>query len=199
MRIALFGASGKVGRAVAAELRQRHEIMQIGRESGEWSADVRDPSSLEKLFGTIGKIDAVICVTGKVHFGHLVEMTPELFNLGLQDKLMGQVNVVIAGLRWISDGGSITLTSGILSDDYIRQGSSASMVNGALEAFAKAAAIELPRGLRINIVNPNVLVESMDQYGSYFRGFSAVPASRVALAYAKSVEGGQTGQIYKVW
>ena len=86
-----------------------------------------------------------------------------------------------------------------MSDDFIRQGSSASMVNGALEAFVRAAAIELPRGLRINIVNPNVLQESMDDYRPYFRGFAPVPASRVALAYSKSVEGAQTGQIYRVW
>ncbi len=72
------------------------------------------------------------------------------------------------------------------------------MVNGALEAFVGAAAIELPRGLRINIVSAGVLQEAMDAYGPYFRGFEPVPARRVALAYSKSVEGAQTGQIYRV-
>ena len=86
----------------------------------------------------------------------------------------------------------------MLSHDPVRAGSSASMVNGALEAFARAAAIELPRGLRINSVSPGVLVESMSAYGPFFRGHEPVPAARVALAYSKSIEGGRTGQVFEV-
>jgi NAD(P)-dependent dehydrogenase (short-subunit alcohol dehydrogenase family) len=72
-------------------------------------------------------------------------------------------------------------------------------VNGALESFVRAAAIELPRGLRINVVSPTVLQESMSSFGPYFRGYKAVPARDAALPYSKSVEGKQTGQVYKVW
>ena len=97
------------------------------------------------------------------------------------------------------DGGSITLSSGILTEQPIRQGSSATMVNGAIEGFVRAAAIELDRGLRINAVSPNVVQESMAAYAPYFRGFEAVPAARAALAYSRSVEGAQTGQVYKVF
>ena len=71
------------------------------------------------------------------------------------------------------------------------------MVNGALESFVRAAAIEL-RNQRINAVSPSVIAESMDAYGAYFRGFEPVPAKRVALAFSRSVEGAQTGQIYRV-
>lgn len=199
MKIVLFGATGTIGRAVASELSQRHNVVGVGRTSGDQHADVTDLSSVERLFETLGRVDGLVCATGKVHFGPLAAMTPELLNVGLQDKLMGQVTVALAGLKHLNDGGSITLTSGILSDDFIREGSSASMVNGALDAFVRAAAIELPRSLRINVVNPNVLQEAMDAYGPYFRGFNAVTAKRVALAYSKSVEGAQTGQIYRVW
>lgn len=199
MKVIVFGANGTIGRAITAELAQRHEVIRVGRNSGEHRADVTDGADIRKLFTTIGNVDALVCATGKVHFGRLTSMTPALFNVGLQDKLMGQVNVAVAGIEILNDGGSITLTSGILSDDFVREGSSASMVNGALEAFVRAAAVELPRGLRINIVNPSVLEEAMGVYGSYFRGFEAVPGKRVALAYSKSVEGAQTGQIYRVW
>jgi NAD(P)-dependent dehydrogenase (short-subunit alcohol dehydrogenase family) len=199
VKIILFGARGTIGRAVTTELTQRNEVIPVGRNYGDHRTDITDPPSIEKLLKTVGKIDGLVCATGKVHFGPLAAMTPALFGVGLQDKLMGQVNVTLAGMKYLNDGGSITLTSGILSDDFIREGSSASMVNGALEAFVRAAAIELPRGLRINIVNPNVLQEAMDAYGAYFRGFEAVSGSRVALAYSKSVEGAQTGQVYRVW
>ncbi len=111
---------------------------------------------------------------------------------------MGQVNLVLAARETLRDGGSITLIGGVLSDEPILYGSSASMVNGALEAFVRAAAIELPRGLRLNLVSPTVLAESMADYGPFFRGFEPVPAARAALAYSRSIEGGQTGQIYRV-
>jgi hypothetical protein len=125
-------------------------------------------------------------------------MTPEHYQVGLKDKLMGQVNLVLLGLNNLNDRGSYTLTSGILSQDPILFGSSASMVNGALDSFVKAAAIELPRMLRINIVSPTVLTESMDKFGEYFRGYESVSASRVGLAYSKSVEGAQTGEVFRV-
>ena len=63
------------------------------------------------------------------------------------------------------------------------------LVNGAIDSFVRAAAIELPRGLRINAISPGVLVESLPSYGPYFRGHEAVPGKRVANAYVKSVEG----------
>jgi NAD(P)-dependent dehydrogenase (short-subunit alcohol dehydrogenase family) len=125
-------------------------------------------------------------------------MTAEDYDIGLKDKLMGQVNLVLIGRNYVSEGGSFTLTTGVLDHDPIRQGSSASMVNGAVNAFVIAAAIEMPRGQRINAVSPGVITEAMEGYAPFFRGFKPVPAARAALAYAKSVEGAQTGQVYRV-
>ena len=73
------------------------------------------------------------------------------------------------------------------------------MVNSAIEAFVRAAAVELPRGLRINAVSPNVFAESMPGYAPYFRGFEPIPVARAALAFSRSVEGAQSGQVYKVF
>jgi NAD(P)-dependent dehydrogenase (short-subunit alcohol dehydrogenase family) len=142
-------------------------------------------------------VDAVACCAGSVHFGPLDAMTPELFDIGLRDKLMGQVNLVLAGRTAVNDAGSFTLISGILAQDPIQYGSSASMVNGALESFVRAAAVEL-RNHRINAVSPTVLVESMEAFGPYFRGFEPVAAQRAAMAFSRSIEGAQTGQIYRV-
>jgi NAD(P)-dependent dehydrogenase (short-subunit alcohol dehydrogenase family) len=111
---------------------------------------------------------------------------------------MGQVNLVLLVQSSVRDAGSFTLISGVLSADPIRAGSSASMVNGAIDAFVRAAAIELPRGLRINSVSPTVFEESMDGYGPFFRGFKPVSVAQAALAFAKSIEGAQTGQTYCV-
>jgi NAD(P)-dependent dehydrogenase (short-subunit alcohol dehydrogenase family) len=118
--------------------------------------------------------------------------------VGLGNKLMGQVNLVLIGQRYVNDGGSFTLTSGVLSHDPIRYGASASLVNGAIDAFVRAAAIELDRGVRINAVSPGVLVESLPVFGEYFRGHEPVPGARVGNAYLKSVEGRLTGQVFHV-
>ncbi|RBH55117.1 MULTISPECIES: short chain dehydrogenase [Pseudomonas] len=198
MKILLIGAHGTIGSAVAEELGQRHEIIKIGRNSGDLHVDISDSASIRKLFEQTGKFDGLVCAAGNVNFVPLAEMSEKDFALGLQDKLMGQVNLVLIGREYANDGASFTLTSGILNRDPIRTGASASLVNGAIDGFVKAAAIELPRGLRVNSISPNVLVEAMGSYAPYFRGFKPVPAADVALAYAKSVEGLQTGQTYYV-
>ncbi|UVL36049.1 short chain dehydrogenase [Pseudomonas sp. B21-041] len=194
MKILLIGASGTIGSAVDKELSQRHEVIRIGRTSGDLQVDISDSASIRKLFEKTGKFDALVCAAGNVTFAPLGEMTEDSFALGLKDKLMGQVNLLLIGREFANDGASFTFTTGVLSHDPIRSGASAALVNGALDSFVRAAAIELPRGLRVNSISPTVLLEAMGSYAPYFRGYKPVPAADVALAYAKSVEGLQTGQ-----
>lgn len=200
MKILLVGASGTLGQAVARQLGQQHQILAAGRNSGELRVDLTDDGSVAELFSRIGPVDAVISTAGKLHFGPLKDMTPEQFNLGLQDKLLGQVRLALVAQHHLNAGGSITLTSGIVSAQPIRDGANATSVNAALEGFVRAAALELlPRGLRINVVSPNVLIESMAAYGPYFPGFEAVSAQRAALAFQRAVEGIQSGETITVW
>lgn len=198
MKIIIVGGTGTLGKAVVQEL-SCHDIITVGYHQGDIQTDITQPDAIENMYKKIGKFDAVVATTGKVHFAPLSEFNAEKYTFGLQNKLLGQVNLVLIGLNYINEGGSFTLTSGILSDDPIPLGSSAAMVNGALNAFVKSAAIEMPKRTRINIVSPTVLTESMDKYAKFFPGFESVAAKRVALAYQKSVEGAQTGCIYKIW
>ena len=198
MRILVVGASGTIGRAVVAELEDRHDVVSAGRTSGAVRMDITVRESIRSTFEKIGSVDAVVSAAGSVKFAPLAEMGHSDYTLGLEDKLMGQVDLVLIGRDYVSEGGSFTLTSGVLDSDPIVAGSSASMVNGALNSFVRAAAIEMPRSQRINVVSPGVIEEAMDDYAPFFRGFEPVPAARAALAYAKSVEGAQTGQVYRV-
>ncbi|MEX0140939.1 Sepiapterin reductase [compost metagenome] len=199
MKIVIIGASGTIGKAVTAQLAQRHEIIEVGSRTGAHQADMSDIAQVRALFQHIGRVDAVVVTAGKLHFGPLAEFTPEQFQLGLDSKLMGQVNVALVAQEYLNDGGSITLTSGIVAEQPIRFGAAASMTNAAVEGFVRGAAIELARGVRINVVSPTVLEESLESYGPFFYGFEPAAASRVALAYSRSVEGAQTGQVYRVW
>ena len=198
MRVLIVGASGIIGRAVKEELEQRHEVITAGRASGDVRLDITDTDSIRAAFAEAGPLDAVVSTTGTVKFAPFAELDSAGYEIGLQDKLMGQVNLVLIGRDSISDGGSFTLTTGALDRDPIIAGSSASMVNGAVNAFVMAAAIEMPRGQRINAVSPGVIEEAMEAYAPYFRGFESVPAARAALAYSKSVEGARTGIVFRV-
>ncbi|MBF7997008.1 short chain dehydrogenase [Rahnella laticis] len=199
MKILVIGGTGTLGKAVVSALGDNHNVITAGKTRGDFQVDITDESSVKALFARTGKLDAIISTTGSLHFGPLEEMTAEQFNTGLQDKLLGQVRIALIGKAFLHDGGSITLTSGIVADEPIRQGANATAVNAAVEGFVRAAAIELPRGLRINGVSPTVVEESLEGYGPFFPGFEAAPAVRVAKAYVRSVEGAQTGRIYKVW
>lgn len=198
MKILLVGANGTIGQAVARNLGARHELVTAGRSSGQHRVDLGSDASVAALLETVGPVDAIVSTAGNLHFGPLGEMTAEQFNIGLQDKLLGQVRLALRGQHALRDGGSITLTSGVLAIEPIRNGANATAVNAALEAFAAAAAIELPRGIRLNVVSPTLLTESLGAYGPYFPGFETVPAERVALAFQRSVEGAQSGRVYRV-
>lgn len=198
MKIVIVGASGTVGSAVSELLAQDHQVIRVGHRQGDTLVDMTDSTSIAALLEGIGRFDALVVASGNVAFAPFPEMTDEQWQTGLESKLMGQIRLTRAAIPHLNDRGSITLISGILSEEPINWGASASTINGAIEHFVRAAACELPRGLRINVVSPTVLEESMDKYADFFPGFVPVPAARVAQAYKKSVLGVQSGQVFRV-
>ncbi len=198
MKILVVGAEGDIGQVACADLGRRHDLIRAGRSSGDIQVDISDLASVRDMYRRVGAIDAVVSTAGDVHFAALGEHTDQTLALGLQQKVMGQINLVLAGLKTISSGGSFTLTSGILNRDPIRMGAGAAMANGALDGFVIGAAIEMPRGLRLNVVSPGLLDVSASRYGDWFPGHTPVSARRVGHAYAKSVEGAITGQVIVV-
>ncbi|MFJ4174803.1 short chain dehydrogenase [Microbacterium sp. NPDC089696] len=195
MRILVIGANGLVG-GTAVDALQDHEIVAASR-SGRPSVDAVDPASVARLFAEVGEVDAVVVALGSVAFRPLGELTREDYESAFRSKVLAQVDVVRLGTPFVRDGGSFTLTSGILAREPIATGAAASLVNGAIESFVIAAATELPRGIRINAVSPSVL-EDAPSYHSSFPGFVPVSSHRVGQAFAKSVLGVQTGQVLPV-
>lgn len=198
MKIVIIGASGTVGQAVTDALSRRHEVIRVGRTRGDFQVDITSQESVQALFERLGPVDAIVSASGGLHFGPLATMTDRDFNSGLQNKLLGQVRLALTGQHYLNEGGSITLVSGIVAQEPIAQGVNATTVNAALEGFVRAAACELPRGIRINLISPTVLTESAGAYDGFFPGFASVPAAAVAQAYRRSVEGVQSGRVYTV-
>lgn len=199
MRVLLIGATGTIGSAVYRDMAGRHEVITAGRHTGDVLVEITSNESIAAMFEQVGRVDAVINTAGATHFGAFAEMTPEQNEISIQSKLKGQINLVLLGHPYVTDRGSFTLTTGIIMDDPILGGASAAMASGGVKAFVQAAAIEMPRGIRINNVSPNVLEESWGKYEPYFPGFIPVSSERVAQAFRKSVEGAQTGKTYTVY
>ncbi len=196
MKILVIGSTGLIGKCVATALANYGEVIGVSR-STSISVDVNKPQSISDMYRKVGKVDAVASCIGKVAFKKIEELTYDDYLRGLTDKAMGQVELVRQGLDFVTNGGSITLMTGILARTPIPTGTIASLANGAIEAFTKAASIELPRGIRINTVSPSVLIEATS-YHPFFPGFHQVSADEVADAYVSAITGAMTGEVFRL-
>jgi NAD(P)-dependent dehydrogenase (short-subunit alcohol dehydrogenase family) len=198
MKIAIVGASGAVGRTAVDALSGRHEIIRVGRNGGDVQMDIEEESSIRSMYEKVGKIDAIVSAVGHVHFGPVDEMTGKNLMDSIAGKAMPQINLVLLGFDYINDGGSFTLTSGVTNRDPIRSGAGAAAANGALDGFVVGAAVDMPRGIRINAVSPEVLESCREAYDGFFPGHTHVSDEAVGTAYCKAVEGCLTGQVIVV-
>jgi NAD(P)-dependent dehydrogenase (short-subunit alcohol dehydrogenase family) len=198
MKIILIGANGTIGELVQkAFAGVGHEIVKAGRKSGDFQVEIENLESVRKLYQDLGSFDAVAIAAGEIAFAPLSELTAEKWQFSLGSKLMGQINLVQEAIPFIKEKGSFTLISGVLNDEPIFAGVAAAAVSGALEGFVRAAAIELPKGLRINVVGPTFVKESEARFGPFF-GIIPVEGWKVGQAYKRAILGAQTGRVYKV-
>lgn len=184
MKILIIGAKGKIGSILTKALALEHEVITAGRNSGALKADLSSAASLTTLFGKTGKIDACICVAGDSYGGELFAMSGEDLNVGISNKLTGQVNLVLIGHHYLNDGGSFTLISGKMGDRPVKHSAGKAMINGGINSFVMAAALEMPRGIRINAISPGKVAD--------------IPDDDLIDAYLKSIKGDINGEIVKV-
>lgn len=199
MKVLIIGASGTIGKKVAADIAERHELVTAGRSSGDVLVDISSEGSIQAMFEKVKDIDACVAIAGDAHWGKFQEMSEEDYYVGIRSKLMGQVNLVRIGQRHLKAGGSFTLTSGILGEDPVRDSAGPAMVNGAIHSFVLAAAQDLQRGLRINVVAAGLVEDAYEKYAPYFPGHTPVSMRRVVDAYCKGIEGAVNGKIIRVY
>ena len=202
-RVILIGATGIIGKRLQDEL-TKDEVMQVITVSRtgdtDLHADIGDTAQIKEMFRQTGVVDAVISVAGTCFWGPLMSMTEEQVYVGIRSKMMGQINLVLEGHRCVSEGGSFTLTSGFLSDDPVPGGAGYAIVNGAIDNFVLAGAVEFAGRLRINAVSPGWVTEGYGGLGtSHLPGQLPVSPERVMHAYYKAAFGFLTGQVFRVW
>jgi len=199
MKILLVGATGTLGASVYAVLRERgHTVVTASRSGSQLAVDIANPHAISAMYAQAGRLDAVACAAGSVPWKRFTALVYQDALDGVTGKVLSQFELVRQGTAHLTEAGSFTLITGVTARDAVPTGSIASLTNGAIESFVRAAAMELPQRQRINAVSPTVFTESIDRYGATFAGFVPVPVQEAAQAYVRSIEGGQTGQIYVV-
>jgi NAD(P)-dependent dehydrogenase (short-subunit alcohol dehydrogenase family) len=194
MKILVIGATGTIGKNVVVALRDNgHEVISAGHRDGDVKVDLGSKKSIAGMFQQTGQVDVVISTAGVANFAALSDLSDADFELALNNKLMGQVNLVRLGCEYVSDGGRIVLTSGMLAHEPIPGSAAISMVNGALESFVKAAALELGTKVLVNVVSPAFVKETMEMMGmDSTHGISAADTAKAYLASIQTKESGTT-------
>ncbi|HHQ4721742.1 TPA: short chain dehydrogenase [Aeromonas veronii] len=197
--VILIGAQGKMGQAALSGL-GKHKVITASRsgEGCDFQVDITSRESIERLYQNVGSFDAVVNTAGYCEYAPFGGMSDEQWQTTIQSKLMGQINLVNIGLNYINQGGSFTLISGILNIKPIPLAIADATTSGAIDTFVQCVAHELPRGIRINVVNPTVLEEAWDVYGEMMPGFQPVPGALVGKAFERSVDGFISGQVLYV-
>ncbi|EXU61536.1 short-chain dehydrogenase [Streptomyces sp. PRh5] len=190
MKVLVIGATGTVGTAVASALASSHQVVKASRR-GPVKADLEVPSSLDTLFDALPDLDAVVCCAASGPLVDLASVADDEIIAGVQGKLLGQVALARRAVRHLRDGGSVTLTGGTFSAP-LAGGSLGALINSGLEGFVRNAAAELPRSLRINLISPGWIKETLQSMGA--DSTDGTPVSEVAGAYVEAVEGTAQGQ-----
>jgi len=194
--IILIGANGKMGQAALSGL-GKHKIITAGRsaDSYDYHVDITSKESLRKLFKDVGHFDAVVNTVGVCEYANFTDMTEKQWMNTILSKMMGQINIIRIGQEYIADNGSFTLITGILNIKPIPFAIADATTSGAIDTFVKCVAFEMPRGIRVNSINPTVLEEAWDVYGEMMPGFQPVPGDLAGKAFERSVDGFITGQV----
>ncbi|MBO6620994.1 MAG: short chain dehydrogenase [Balneola sp.] len=199
MKILIIGGKGTIGKPVSEYFSKTDEVIVAGRNSGDISIDIADPDSIKEGLNRTGKVDAIVCIAGEAKWDDFDNLSEHDYYIGIRSKLMGQVNLVRIGRHYLNEGGSLTLSTGILADDPVIKTTSAAMVNGGIHSFVQAVALELNGTPRINAVSLGMVEDAYEKYKSYFPGHNPVPTAKVIKAYERSVKGRGNGEIIRFY
>lgn len=195
-RVIVVGASGKIGQAALSGLDHHEIITASGSGNGcDFKVNITSEQSIRALFQQVGSFDAVVNTVGVCEYADFADMTEQQWMATVLSKMMGQINLVRIGQKFINDGGSFSLISGILSSKAIPMAIADATTSAAIDTFVKCVAYEMPRGIRINAINPTVIEEAWEVYGEMMSGFQPVPGSLVGKAFARSVDGFINGEV----
>ncbi|MFD5826895.1 short chain dehydrogenase [Lentzea sp. NPDC060358] len=200
MRIVVVGGAGTIGRRLVPALRSRgHDVVVAGRTSGDVHVDLASHASIEAMYREVGPVDGVVSIAAHGALDEFGTLTVQELRENMRAKFFGQADLVLTGQHHGADGASFTLTSGIFADQAWPHVTGGGVISGALHSFALSAAIELPRGMRINVVSPTMIGDSVDAFADHFPGMRPVPMDELVEHYLDCVEGDSTGRVIRAY
>ncbi|MCT4588967.1 MAG: short chain dehydrogenase [Carboxylicivirga sp.] len=198
MKILVIGGTGIIGKAVVDLLGNEHEVIAVGKSSGDYQVDIEDRASIEQMFKDFKEVDGIISATGMASLSPLDHMSEDDIDLALNNKLKGQVNLLLEGLKHLKDGGFITLTTGAASHTPFPGGAAITMACAGLEGFVKAVEVEKNKDIRINVIRPAMVTESMKLFKlNVPYSVSAFDTARVYKAVTEKTESGQMYDVHQ--
>ncbi|HAS6017870.1 SDR family oxidoreductase [Vibrio vulnificus] len=207
--VVLGGTSG-IGAELAKQLESEHTIVHVA--SRQIGLDISDEKSVYHYFETIGAFDHLIVTAGSyAPAGKVVDVEVTQAKYAFDTKFWGAVLAAKHGARYLKQGGSITLTSGMLSRKVVANTYVKAAINAAIEATTKVLAKELAP-IRVNAISPGLTkteaykgMNADDRDAMYQRTQSHLPvgkvgeASDIAMAYLFAIQNSyMTGTVIDV-
>ena len=196
-KIIVVGATGRLGREVVEGLEVDYEVIRAGRSGPDLKIDAFDFESVSGIFASVGSFDGLVSCIGGTPFKPFDELSMEDFATGLSKKCFSQLNLAKAAIPFLIENGSITLTSGIIGDEPILAGACAAAANGALNMCVSTLAAEYAGKLRINIVSPSIIENSVEDYGMLFDGFEPWSKESIIQAYRRTISAPISGRVLR--
>lgn len=199
MKVIIIGGNGTIGKRLTPHLSKQHTVITAGRNSGDVSVDVTSEVSIKRMFEEVQDIDACVCIAASGPLDNFETLTQSQLMEDMQGKLFGQINLVLIGQHYLNDHGCFTLTSGVFADIPYKGVTGGAVTSGGLHSFVLSASIELQRGLRVNVVSPSMVEDSVKDFGRLFSGLAPVSMKQLTEAYERTIEENITGQIIRVY
>ncbi|WP_197420401.1 short chain dehydrogenase [Mycobacterium sp. NAZ190054] len=198
--VIVVGGAGTIGRRLIPALRSNgSRVISAGRTSGDIHVDLGSHSSIENMYRQVDGVDEVVCVAAHGALDDFATLTVEALHDNMAAKFYGQADLVLTGQHHCNSGASFTLTSGIFADRPWPGVTGGGVISGALHSFVLSAAIELPRGMRVNVVSPTKVGDSVGDFDDRFADLRPVPMDELVEHYLGCIYGDDTGRVIRAY
>lgn len=171
-------AGGKVIIASRNAAEKYNELVTaVGHDIETYSFDVTSEHETETALKKIGNIDhLVITARPDISPALFVETDLKQAKEAFETKFWGQYQLIQKAQSYISQNGSIVMTTGIAGEKIFKNFSTMAIINSATEAFCRLLAIE-SAPIRVNVVSPGFVGPKSPEVENYAQQF---PLGRIA-------------------
>lgn len=196
MKILVVGGTGTIGSKVVSKLKENHEVISVGRTSGDYQMDLLDKHSIVKMFEDHQNVDGLISIAGDAELAPYHLQPNEQIDLAINSKLRGNIDLIREASNHLNKGGFIITTSGTASNEFIPGASSVSMALAGLEGYIESIQIEPHNDISVRAIRPQIITETMRAFNLDLP--HSVSAKETAEVYAYMVENKDTEVIVNV-